>query len=155
MMIFCEVMPCNFLSDFALQILVWHCFNSMLIKVQITLSIDKRSLEIRLRDQQWTAQWPQHYTKCYGQRDTHTTIQDLKFALTNLHNTRAIRISEAFRAFAWVEVIIEPRKTDATIFAWVGVTHVPCGLGRKISNINDCIKLSKTYEQDQSMEDCR
>lgn len=50
------------------------------------------------------------------------------FALTNLHNTRTIGVCEAFRTLAWVEVIIQPWQTDATISAWVGVTQVSCGL---------------------------
>lgn len=132
---FCEVQHWTFLRDYILQI--------YLSDTGLTVNYDTGiyDAEIRLRNQQWTMQWPQHYTKCC--RHSHwlachrlpgysrQLFQHLKFALTNLHNVRAIGVWEAFRTLAWVKVIIQPWQTDATIFAWVGVTRIPYGVKEK------------------------
>lgn len=79
-----------------------------------------------LHKMQWTKSlvgWPQ----LTGHSNSYSFLHS-DFALTNLHNTRTIGVCEAFRTLAWVEVIVQPWQTDATIFAWIGVTQVSCEL---------------------------
>lgn len=87
---------------------------------------------VKVRHSKWTRSWVLQKSKelilCIQTIFMHfnTFCFLVWFALTNLQNSRTVGICEALRTFTRVEVIIQPRQTDASIFTRVWFTYIPC-----------------------------